>query len=44
MLYSCDLLAASCIMDQFIPIVFLLIGLAIGVTAAWLVLRAKGKT
>ena len=28
-------------MNQLIPIFFLLIGLAIGVTAAWLVLRAK---
>ena len=30
-------------MDQFLPIVFLFIGLAIGATAAWLVLRAKGR-
>src|SRR5208283_5237788 len=30
-------------MDHIFPILLLLIGLAIGVTAAWLVLRAKGQ-
>jgi DNA recombination protein RmuC len=30
-------------MEHLLPICFLLIGLAIGVTAAWLVLRAKGQ-
>jgi DNA recombination protein RmuC len=30
-------------MDQVLPILSLLFGLAIGVTAAWLVLRAKGQ-
>ena len=30
-------------MNQLLPILLLLIGLAIGVTAAWLVLRAKGQ-
>ncbi len=30
-------------MEHLLPILFLLIGLAIGVTAAWLVLRAKGQ-
>ena len=31
------------LMNQLLPILFLFIGLAIGVTAAWLVLRAKGQ-
>ena len=30
-------------MDQLLPILFLFVGLAIGVTTTWLVLRAKGQ-
>jgi predicted RNase H-like nuclease (RuvC/YqgF family) len=30
-------------MNSLLPILLLLIGLAIGITAAWLVLRAKGE-
>ncbi len=30
-------------MNSILPILLLLIGLAIGITAAWLVLRAKGE-